>query len=144
VTGNIGMGELIRQFLQINDAVTLAKPDKEKKDKKIFSDKLVFTTLLKGGVKPSLVLSPSTGHTVRFNGDFNADRKDVHEVIVDILPGSPPAEPAGEPEPKPTLSKVEIGKMPDKMPDMRILLIPSDDDKKAPGSAGSVQRSAPE
>jgi hypothetical protein len=122
IRGNIGMGELLDQFLRINNSVRLVKREKESKDKKIFTDKLQFTTTLKGGVRPSLVLSPSTGHTVRFNGDFNADRKDLHEVIVDIQPGSEPVDaPADSKEPKET-AKMSI----EKMPDLSIRLISGD------------------
>lgn len=105
VTGNIGMAELVEQFLQINHDVKLVK------EKKIFSEKLQFTTTLKGGLKPSLMLSPSTGHTVRFNGNFDADRIDLHEVIIDILPGTELVEAPSEI--KSTETKMNIVKVPD-------------------------------
>lgn len=113
VTGNIGIGELIDQFLRVNHAVKLAKRDKDSKDKKVFHEKLQFTTTLKGGLKPSLVLSPSNGHTVKFDGDFNSDRSDLHEVIVDILPGIELADAAPEPkEPKDAETKISLVKVP--------------------------------
>ena len=138
ITGNIGMGELIDQFLIVNGAVGLAKRDKDTKDKKIFNEKLQFTTILKGGVKPSLVLSPSTGHTIKFNGDFNADRSDIHEVIVDILPGAEPAE--RPPEPKVAATKHDI----DNMPEMRVRVVPDPDDEWRTSITGPIRRSSAE
>jgi hypothetical protein len=121
VTGNIGVGELIYQFIGIHSKVALAKEREKTPSKAIFHEKLQFTTTLKGGLEPSFVLTPNPGHTIKFDGDFNANRTDLHEVIVDIAPGAPSTIKGKEKGPATTVSL-------DTMPELQIRLVQDPDD----------------
>jgi hypothetical protein len=69
-----------------NLAEYLAEDGGNREPLQTFSDKLTFTTKLKGGVKPSVVLSPVPGNfrLVEATADLSADRTDVHKVTVAI------------------------------------------------------------
>ncbi len=69
-----------------NLAEYLAEESGNREPLQTFSDKLTFTTKLKGGVKPSVVLSPVPGNfrLVEAVADLSADRTDVHKVTVAI------------------------------------------------------------
>jgi hypothetical protein len=103
ITGNVGMRELVDQYIKIRKDTTLAKSVLG--DSKLFSDKIVFTTEVSGGVAPSIDLSPTPKHKISFGIDLSASRKDVHEVIVDIAPAKQAA-----PTPDATLN---IGSLPE-------------------------------
>lgn len=84
ITGNVGMRELVDQYIRISKDTTLAKSTFG--DGKLFTDKIVFTTEISGGFDPSIDLSPTPKHKISFGIDLSASRKDIHEVIVDISP----------------------------------------------------------
>jgi hypothetical protein len=131
ITGNIGIAELVRQYLIVNDRATFELNPKD--SKKIFSDKLLFTTVLHAGVKPSLSLSPAIARTIKFDADLNADRKDIHELIVDIGPGTSAPKAA---DAKAAVSNLDINTM----PDLNIRLVRDPEDEALSSSDGSSWR----
>ena len=86
ITGRIGIGELIGEYLDIIEDDARFKATKTKDG--VYSDRLLFTTTINGGVTPSVALNPGIAE-LKLNGNFGASRKDVHEVIVDIAPSQP-------------------------------------------------------
>jgi hypothetical protein len=57
-----------------------------------FADVLAFTTDLSAGLHPSLTLLPVTGgfRVTSANGDFTADRTDIHKVTLSLSGGEQP------------------------------------------------------
>lgn len=94
ITGNIGIRELVREYLKISEAATLAQTGGSVGTAKQFTDKIVFTTKINAGLTPKLELNPTPVHKLTLNGELSASREDVHEVIVDIAPPPKPS-PAG-------------------------------------------------
>jgi hypothetical protein len=70
---------------------TIVDPPDEKETVQTFSDKLIFTTKLLGGLKPSVALSPVKGsfRLVDALADLTADRTDIHKVTVAIAVDRP-------------------------------------------------------
>lgn len=83
ITGNVGIRELVRQYLKITENAILGPSAIATKQ---FTDKVVFTTKINAGVAPKLELRPTPLHKLTINGDLSARREDAHEVIVDIAP----------------------------------------------------------
>jgi len=86
ITGNVGISELVQQYLKITESAILGLSATTAGTTKQFTDKLVFTTKVNGGVTPKLELKPTPLHKFSLNGDLSAKRDDIHEVIVDIAP----------------------------------------------------------
>ena len=97
ITGNIGIRELMHQYLVISGSATLAQSAGTVGATKQFTDRIVFTTKINAGLTPKLELSPTPVHKVALNAELSGEREDIHEVIVDVAPpakaGPPPAGP---------------------------------------------------
>jgi hypothetical protein len=91
IAGTVGLAEVIQTYVKIEKVVNLAVT--KGADVPTFADKLVFTTTLKGGAKPSVELQavPGSFRLVKASGDFNAQRKDVHKLIIAIALDKRPA-----------------------------------------------------
>jgi hypothetical protein len=97
ISGEIGMYDVIKKFIKLQQ-INNAKAG----EVFTFSDTLTFTTFLKAGVQPTLMVG-SLADRFRLtsaNGDFNASRKDIHEVVVSMAgdkPRAAGAKASGEP-----------------------------------------------
>ncbi|MGI9410118.1 MAG: hypothetical protein ACR2OV_08590 [Hyphomicrobiaceae bacterium] len=87
IAGKIGIDELVLQYLLIAEDSRIASPNVNATTAE-FRDELTFTTTINGGVKPTVALQTSHGVEINGEGNVNADRRDLHKVIVQILPGS--------------------------------------------------------
>ena len=74
ITGDIGIGHLIAQFLDIREQ------DEQKSKEDIFSNKIIFTTELKGNIDPKISLTPLTSTNYTIGANFSQGRKDIHEL----------------------------------------------------------------
>jgi len=87
ITGNIGIGELIMQYLQVIAANKLSPGQS-------FTDTIQFTTTINAGVNPSVDLKNLHAVVIKGGANLSADRSDIHEVIVDIAPPETSTKPA--------------------------------------------------
>jgi hypothetical protein len=90
IAGDIGVYEVVKTFINLQQI-------KNKKAGEVFTfgDTLMFTTVLSGGVHPKLVISPLPDRfrLAAANGDFSADRTDIHMVVI-TMAGDKPRDPA--------------------------------------------------
>lgn len=115
ITGNIGMADLVWQYLLLNDKSKLSA-------KEGFNDKLQFTTTIKGGINPVVNLSTASKIGIKADVDASGERKDFHEVIVDIAPAG-----TKDDAKSPSTSKVSI----ESVPDVNVKLVPRSEDPDA-------------
>jgi hypothetical protein len=101
ISGEIGIYEVVKTFIKLQQV-----QNPKAGEVFTFADTLKFTTTLSAGVKPTLVISPFTDRfrLAGANGDFNATRVDIHQVVVTMAgekprmianARSPPAAPLG-------------------------------------------------
>jgi hypothetical protein len=92
VTGNIGIDEMIRTFVELALFDNLST-DPTKSGPPTLSDQIMFTTLISGSVTPKIVLMPVTAAWQLADASFTATatRKDVHTVTVGLALEPPPA-----------------------------------------------------
>jgi hypothetical protein len=86
ISGEIGVYEVVKTF------ITLQQIDNTKAGEVFtFGDTLMFTTVLSGGVHPKLVISPLPDRfrLAAANGDFSADRTDIHTVVISMAGDKP-------------------------------------------------------
>jgi hypothetical protein len=90
IAGEIGVYEVVKTFIKLQQI-------ENKKGGEVFTfgDTLMFTTVLSGGVHPKLVISPLPDRfrLAAANGDFSADRTDIHTVVISLA-GDKPRDPA--------------------------------------------------
>ena len=87
ISGEIGIYEVIATFARLQKLSRLTPPEDPILGKsKVFSfaDTLIFTTKFNGGVEPKLTLNRVTEkfRVTEANANLNADRKDVHQVVL--------------------------------------------------------------
>lgn len=83
VRGNIGIGEMVKTFVQLNESEKLAGA-KEGDKVPVLSDTFNFQTTLSASATPAVTLSP-VGHRYGLadaNAGISGTRKDIHKVIV--------------------------------------------------------------
>ena len=83
IAGRIGLDEVIKQYVLINED-KYSKLSATKKD--IYTDTIRFTTEINGSLNPSFSIAPALGRTISADLTLSADRKDIHEVVVSIIP----------------------------------------------------------
>ncbi|MEA2860955.1 MAG: hypothetical protein QOC72_2994 [Methylobacteriaceae bacterium] len=83
VAGTIGLDELIKTFIDLNEFNNLAGPDK-KETVPVLADTFSFLTMFGGSVTPSVTLAPVTSrfHLASASVPLGASRKDMHKVII--------------------------------------------------------------
>lgn len=84
MTGSIGVRKIMQTFIRISE-LGGGKGD--------YSDAITFTTEVRAGVKPTLVLAPLVDRfrLVNATGDFSDKRNDLHKVIITLaFPKIPP------------------------------------------------------
>jgi hypothetical protein len=89
IAGEIGVYEVVKTFIKLQQV------DNTKAGEVFtFGDTLMFTTVLSGGVHPKLVISPLPDRfrLAAANGDFSADRTDIHTVVISMA-GDKPRDP---------------------------------------------------
>jgi hypothetical protein len=92
IAGGIGMDELVSTYINLERVSDLAggfvpspsSKDYPKADTVVFSDQLEFTTILSGGVTPTLTLETISGRLRLSKATINpsASRSDTHTVVV--------------------------------------------------------------
>ncbi|MEL7544456.1 MAG: hypothetical protein AAGJ70_11855, partial [Pseudomonadota bacterium] len=89
ITGEIGVGELVTQYLKLLDKdISIQKhPTAGRK----MTETITFTTTLNGNVKPSLKLTTVNNVSITANGAGGATREDIHEVAIEIAPKPSPS-----------------------------------------------------
>jgi hypothetical protein len=95
ITGEIGLSEVISDYMK----VTALKGGKFEagSSSDSYRDKISFTTTINGGINPGVNLNKRMGQLIEANLDLNADRKDVHELMIFLTPaGAPKASSAQE------------------------------------------------
>jgi hypothetical protein len=88
ISGEIGVYEVVKTFIKLQQI------DNSKAGEVFtFGDTLMFTTVLSGGVHPKLVISPLPDRfrLAAANGDFSADRTDIHTVVITMAGDKPRA-----------------------------------------------------
>ena len=83
IRGNIGIGEMVKTFVQLNETERLTGA-KDSDKVPALSDTFNFQTTLSGSATPSITLAP-VGHRYGLadaNVGLAASRKDIHKVIV--------------------------------------------------------------
>jgi hypothetical protein len=83
VRGNIGVGEMLKTFVQLNESEKLTGA-KQGDKVPVMSDTFNFQTTLSGSATPAITLAP-IGHRYGLadaNAGFAAMRKDIHKVII--------------------------------------------------------------
>jgi hypothetical protein len=86
ISGEVGIYEVVKTFIELQQV------DNPKAGEVFtFADTLMFTTTLSAGVKPTLVISPFPDRfrLAGAKGDFNADRTDVHKVVLTLAGEKP-------------------------------------------------------
>ena len=83
IKGRIGLDEVVEQYVLISEDKhsNLASGKKD-----IYTDTIRFTTEISGSVSPSFSIAPALGRTISADLDLAVDRKDVHEVVVSLVP----------------------------------------------------------
>ncbi|MEO0618540.1 MAG: hypothetical protein AAFZ01_04605 [Pseudomonadota bacterium] len=89
ITGEIGVGELVSQYLKLldKDISIQEHPTAGRK----MTETITFTTTLNGNVKPSLKLTTVNNVSITANGGGGATREDIHEVAIEIAPKPSPS-----------------------------------------------------
>jgi hypothetical protein len=103
ISGEVGIYEVVKTF------INLQQLDNPKAGAVFtFADTLQFTTTLSAGVQPTLVISPFPDRfrLAGAKGNFNADRTDMHKVVL-TLAGEKPRLPADRSGPR--LSNAPLG-----------------------------------
>jgi hypothetical protein len=88
ISGEIGMYEVIKNFIKLQQINNTKAGEVF-----TFSDTLTFTTFLKAGVQPTLMVGSLSDRfrLTSANGDFSASRNDIHEVVVSMAGDKPRA-----------------------------------------------------
>ena len=98
ITGTVGIGEVVKTFVDLNEFEGLAA-EKDSKDKApVLADQFNFTTSISGTVAPKVTLASLKKGFDLVDASFTGagSRKDIHKLIVALsLPPNPPA--AGTP-----------------------------------------------
>jgi hypothetical protein len=86
ITGSIGLGEVVRTYARLERMTNLAAGTEAGKKIPTFADTLTFTTTLKAGVTPHLVLEQVHRNLRLTDASFglSAERMDEHSVIIAI------------------------------------------------------------
>ncbi len=82
IAGKIGMEELVRTFINLNDDLRSKAPGASSVGVDKFSDELTYTTTYSGSVSPKVTLAPVTDkfHLTQADGKLSASRTDKHKV----------------------------------------------------------------
>lgn len=81
IRGKIGLHEVFREYL------TLSNQEKGRLAKTApYTDQIIFTTTIGGGINPSIVLKPVALEEVSASLDFTSERKDLHSVTINLTP----------------------------------------------------------
>jgi hypothetical protein len=91
IAGNIGMGELISTFIDLNQEKDLSPTSKDGPE--VFGDTLKFTTTLSGAITPHVILAPvgnRWGVDPPTNIGLSAGRVDNHQLTIGLSIGKPP------------------------------------------------------
>ncbi len=99
ISGNVGVGELIKQYFDILKAATIVAATGQD----TFTDNLAFTTKISGRLNPTIEIKPVHPSLVKAGLDLNADRTDLHQVALQVRPYSPPSSPS---DPKLHITKI--------------------------------------
>jgi hypothetical protein len=86
ISGEIGIYEVVKTFIKLQQV-----QNPKAGEVFTFADTLKFTTTLSAGVQPKLVISPFPDRfrLAGANGDFNASRVDIHQVVVTMAGEKP-------------------------------------------------------
>lgn len=85
IVGNLGLHEVVSEYVDLLKLGKLAKLSP-------YTDQIVFTTTLSGGLNPSILLTPVPLEQISANLKLSGTRKDLHSVTINITPPSPPEE----------------------------------------------------
>ncbi len=85
--GNIGLEEVIIEYLRLRQSERLVATGES------YSDKIQFTTTLNGALKPSVAIARSIGQKISAEAEIGISRKDKHEVTLTLSPRSAPGAP---------------------------------------------------
>jgi len=90
ITGKIGMSEVIDTFIKI--AKLPKSPSGDGANFETFTDRINFTTEIKGGISPSVEITPISKQfkLTKISGVFGSNRTDNHELLVTIGLYTPP------------------------------------------------------
>jgi hypothetical protein len=103
IAGGIGIDELVSTYINLERVTQLASGllptpgDVAKGESVVFSDQLDFTTIISGGVTPTLTLQTIAGKTRLAKATItpSASRTDVHSVVVALAKDGSGVQPPG-------------------------------------------------
>lgn len=99
ITGNIGVEEVVREYLKIEESGKFSGAD-------AYYDRIEFTTTMNASLRPEGSLNRKIGQTIVLKPELKANRQDVHEVKLSLSPPS-------DGKPAAAIGYVEIKKLPE-------------------------------